>query len=203
MRGEPIESEAPQDELVRRLRAGDDAAFEELVRIEGPRLLAIARRLLGSEDDARDAVQEAFLSAFRSLDRFDGAARIGTWLHRIAVNAALMRARSRARKPLDALEDLLPSFSETGGLWESLPSSWGAPADRLQREETRQAVRAAIEKLPPDSRSALVLRDIEGLETAAVAEALGIRPETARVRIHRARQALRTLLDPLFAEDPT
>src|SRR5262245_22667814 len=81
------------------LRAGDPAAFEELVRAEGGRLLMVARRLVGNEEDARDALQDAFLSAFRSIDRFQGGSRISTWLHRIVVNAALIRLRTRRRRP--------------------------------------------------------------------------------------------------------
>jgi len=197
----PSGRDASELQLVERLRAGDEGAFEELVRGEGPKLLALTRRLLGNEDDAREAVQEAFLSAFRALDDFDGAARLGTWLHRIGVNAALMKLRTRERKPLPSLDDLLPRFTETGGLWESLPSSWGAPMERLQRCETRSAVRAAIDRLPDEARTALLLRDIEGLPVTAVADWLDISPNAARVRVHRARQALRTLLDPTFAED--
>ena len=85
--------------LLEGLRRGDDAAYEELVRSQGGRLLAVTRRILGDEDDARDAVQEAFLSAFKSIDRFQGGSLVSTWLHRIAVNAALMKLRSRRRRP--------------------------------------------------------------------------------------------------------
>lgn len=81
------------------LRAGEPAAFETLVRRESPRLLAVSRRFLRDEEDARDAVQEAFLSAFKSLSEFEGGSQIGTWLHRIAVNACLMKLRTRKRRP--------------------------------------------------------------------------------------------------------
>ena len=196
-----MDHKTSEDELLARLRAGEDLAFEELVRAYGPRLLGLTRRLLGNEDDARDAVQEAFLSAFRALEGFDGSSRLSTWVHRIAVNAALMKLRTRERKPLSSIEDLMPQFTETGGLWDSLPSTWGNPGERLQQKETRLAVRAAIEKLPPDSRTALHLRDIEGLSMVTVAELLDVSSNTARVRVHRARQALRSLLDPLFSGD--
>src|SRR5262245_5089129 len=89
----------PDPALVERLRRGDGSAFENLLRRHTGRLLAVARRLLGNEEDARDVVQDAFLSAFRSIDRFDGQAALGTWLHRIAVNAALTKLRSRRRHP--------------------------------------------------------------------------------------------------------
>ena len=85
-----------------------EAAFEQVVRAYGGRLLAVARRIVGSEEDARDVVQDAFLNAFRSLDRFEGNAKLSTWLHRIVVNAALMKLRTRKRKPEQSIETLLP-----------------------------------------------------------------------------------------------
>ena len=91
---EPSTREEP---LLLRLRAGEEAAFADLVRENAGRLLAVARRMLGSEDDSRDALQEAFLQAFRGIDRFQGDARLSTWLHRILVNACLMRLRARGR----------------------------------------------------------------------------------------------------------
>src|SRR5512135_3173100 len=99
-------------ELVARLRAGDGAAFESVVRSHGPRLLAVARRFLRNEQDAQDALQDAFLSAFRSIDGFQGEARLSTWLHRIVVNAALMKLRSRKGRTEEPIDDLLPQFVE-------------------------------------------------------------------------------------------
>ncbi len=94
-----------EDGLLERLRSGDDAAFEQLVREHGGRMLAVARRFLRQEEDARDAVQDAFLSAYRALEDFEGNARLSTWLHRIVVNAALMKLRTRRRKPERSIED--------------------------------------------------------------------------------------------------
>src|SRR5262245_22430058 len=107
----PVTDEA---DLHRRLRAGEPAAFETLVRANIGRMLAVARRLLRHEEDARDAVQEAFLSAFRALPQFDGAARLSTWLHRIAVNAALGRLRKQKRHPEQPIDELLPDFQDDG-----------------------------------------------------------------------------------------
>src|SRR4029079_769481 len=115
-------------------------AFEAVVRTYGGRLLAIARRLLRNEEDAHAAVQSADLSAFRALDQFEGSAQLSTWLHRIVVNTALMRLRSRRRKPETSIEALLPSFWEDGHHVEQF-SDWGAPADVLiERSETRRTV---------------------------------------------------------------
>lgn len=198
---EPHEPTPPPDDaaLLLRLRAGEDEAFEELVRTYGSRLLAVTRRMLPTEEDARDAVQDAFLSAFRSLDRFEGHARLYTWLHRIAVNAALMRLRTRRRKPEEPLDPLLPVYDKDGHHIERF-SSWAEPADRaLERQETRALVRRLIGELPESYRTVLVLRDIEGLDTAETAERLGVTPTAAKIRLHRARQALRTLLAPHFS----
>jgi RNA polymerase sigma-70 factor (ECF subfamily) len=184
--------------LVRRLQAGEEEAFERLVRTHAGPLLAVARRFLGSEDEARDAVQDAFISAFRSLDQFEEGARLSTWLHRIAVNAALMRLRSHRRRPEDPIEDLLPKF-DTSGTTVEFPREWKAPAQvLLEREETRSIVRRKIEKLPEKYRIVLLLRDIEERDTGETAQLLGLSTGAVKVRLHRARLALRTLLAAQF-----
>lgn len=199
------EERTPRQEeaaLLEGLRAGDGKAYEQLVRTHTPRMLAVARRLLRSADDAEDAVQEAFLSAFRSLDGFAGEARLGTWLHRITVNAALMKLRSRRRKPEASLEDLQPRFLESGQ-HEVMPRRW-KDADRvLASRELRGQVREAIERLPDTYRNVLLLRDIEELDTAETAEALGVSQNAVKTRLHRARVALREVLDPSLREEAT
>jgi len=190
--------DAEESILLARLRAGDEAAYEELVRAHSGRLLSVTRRILTSEDDARDAVQDAFLSAFRCLDRFEGGARLSTWLHRIAVNAALMKLRTRRRKPETSIETLLPAFKEDGHHVEQF-SAWCQPVDKaLERAELRAAVRACIAQLPDNYRTVLVLRDIEELDTEETAARLGMTPNAVKIRLHRARQALRTLVAPHF-----
>ena len=184
--------------LVSRLRAGEDAAFEELVRTYTARLLAVARRILRSHEEAKDVVQETFLAAFQSLDRFRGEANLGTWLSRIAVNQCLMKLRSRKRKPEQSIEDLLPAFLPDGhqlresALWEV------SIATEVERKEVHGLVRQAIDRLPASYRTVLLLRDIEELSTEEVAGMLGVTSNTIKVRLHRARQALRTLLEPHF-----
>jgi RNA polymerase sigma-70 factor (ECF subfamily) len=193
--GDAASSLADEAALVAGLRARDAGAFETLVRLHLPRLLAVSRRMLDNEEDARDAVQDALFSAYRSIDRFEGQARISTWLHRIVVNAALMRLRTRRRKPEEPLEPLLPTFREDGHHAQEF-ASWDEPADRLaEREETRRLVREAIVSLPEAYRDVLVLRDIQELDTADTARELGITPNAVKIRLHRARQALRTKLD--------
>jgi RNA polymerase sigma-70 factor (ECF subfamily) len=191
----PVDDEAS---LVAQLRAGDEAAFEQVVRSYGGRLLAVARRIVGSEEDARDAVQDAFMNAFKSLDRFEGNAKLSTWLHRIVVNAALMRLRTRKRRPEQSIETMLPTFLEDGHHEERF-QSWEEPVDKLlERAENRELVRQQIDALPEGYRTVLVLRDIEGLDTEETANVLGLSVNATKIRLHRARQALRTLLAPHF-----
>jgi RNA polymerase sigma-70 factor (ECF subfamily) len=179
-----------------RLRAGDDEAFEELVRTYSPRLLRLARRIVGSDEEARDVLQDALLSAFRSLDRFQGDARLGTWLHRIVVNTALMKLRTKRRRPEEPIDPLLPAFLSDGHFAEQF-SNWSEGAEvSLSRAETRAMVRRLIDQLPESFRTVLVLRDIEGLDTEETARVLDTTPNAVKIRLHRARQALRTLLAP-------
>src|SRR5215467_5286375 len=176
--------------LVNRLRAGDERAFEELVRTFGGRLLAVARRFVRSDEDAQDVVQSAYLSAFRALDQFEGNCQLSTWLHRIVVNTALMKLRSRRRKPEESIEELLPAFQEDGHHVEQF-SDWAMRADQLiERAQVRTMVRACIDRLPDQYRTVLLLRDIEERPTLEVAEMLATTPVAVKVRLHRARQAL-------------
>jgi RNA polymerase sigma-70 factor (ECF subfamily) len=162
-------------------------------------MLAVARRFVRNDEDARDIVQSAYLNAFRSVGQFEGQCLIGTWLHRIVVNTALMKLRSRRRKPEASIEDLLPAFQEDGHHVEQF-SDWTVPADEmLAREQTRAIVRACIDELPENYRQVLILRDIEELSTEESARALSMTPTAVKVRLHRARQALSTLLRKEFA----
>lgn len=185
---------ADEAELVFAIRAGDEQACALLVKRYGGALLAAARRILRNEEDARDAVQGAFLAAFKSIERFQGDSSLGTWLHRIAINAALMQLRQRRSRPETAIEELLPGFLEDGHHARH-PEMWEDSADvLLERREVRELVRRAIDRLPEDYRTILLLRDIEELNTEETARLLGISQSLVKVRLHRARQALRTLL---------
>jgi RNA polymerase sigma-70 factor (ECF subfamily) len=183
------------DGLVARLKARNEEAFETAVRQYGGQMLATARRLLGNEHDAQDAVQQAFMSAFKSIDGFNGNARLSTWLHRIVANAALMQMRARRRRPEAPIDDLLPQFDEQGR-WADESEESGWPDEHpMDRRDTCKMVRRCIDKLPEAYRSVLLLRDIEGLDPAEVADTLGITQNATKVRLHRARQALKTLIE--------
>lgn len=186
--------------LLARLRSGDEDAYEHLVRAYGGKLLSVARRFLRSPDDAQDAVQDAFLCAFRSIGSFEGSARLSTWLHRIVINSALMKLRSRRRTPETSIEDLLPKFVEDGH--QVRPSTeWSRSGDEaVEQRETREVVRRCIDQLPESYRTVLLLRDIEEVDTEEAARILGVSENAVKVRLHRARQGLRTLLDAYFRE---
>ena len=195
-----VDERAAEQVLLERLRSGEDAAYEELVRGMGGRMLAVARRFLGSEDEAEDAVQEAFIQAFKNIGRFEGASRLSTWLHRIVVNAALMRLRKKGRSREISIEELLPSFLEDGH--RVAPTGrWIETGEQIaERKELRQLVRDAIDRLPDNYRNVLLLRDIEQLDTEESAKILDLTVNATKTRLHRARQALRGLLDPQLQE---
>ena len=184
--------------LLERLRAGDEAAFAELVRRHGGRMLAVARRYLANEEAAQDCVQDAFVAAFKALDRFEGRSSLATWLHRITVNAALQTMRRRGYKDEVAVDPWQPTFDDDG-LREGATRLTTLGADELiARADVRAEVRAAIDRLPASYRNVLLLRDIEGLSIKEVADMLDVSENNAKVRLHRARNALKKELEPLL-----
>jgi RNA polymerase sigma-70 factor (ECF subfamily) len=192
--------EVGEPALLSGLRAQDGRAFEQLVRIYCMRLLAVARRVLRNEEDAREALQDAFLSAFKGIGGFDGRSPLSTWLHRIVLNCALMKLRRRVCRPELPIDPLLPGFLEDGHQAEPAAPWRDTGPNAVEREETCRLVRNGIENLPESYRTVLVLRDIEGLDTEETASLLGVSTGVVKTRLHRARQALRTLLDPYFRE---
>ena len=184
--------------LLHRLQAGDAAAFEQLVRENGGRMLATARRFFQNEHDAADAVQDAFISAFKAIKTFKGESQLGTWLHRIVVNCCLMRRRSNDRRTTVAIESLLPQFDASGHHIHPVNSIHNSPYEALASDETRQQVRQCIERLPAPYREVIVMRDIEDFDTETTAQMLAVSTAVVKTRLHRARQALCTLLKPGF-----
>jgi len=186
--------------LVAGFRAGQHDAFEQIVRIHGSRLLGVARRIVRDDDLANEAVQDALVSAFRAREKFAGTSLLSTWLHRITVNAALMKLRSQKRRAEDSIDALLPTFKDDGHHREQF-IAWDERADAaLERADTKRIVRAAIDQLPDSYRTVLVMRDIEGMSTDETATALELTPNAVKIRLHRARMALRTLIAPHLQE---
>jgi RNA polymerase sigma-70 factor (ECF subfamily) len=194
----PADQPSSPDEsaLIAALRGRDPGAYERLLRDHGGRLLAVAARIMGNEHDAQDALQDGFLSAVRGIAGFDGKSKLSTWLHRIVVNACLMRLRARKRRPEESIEPLLPRFDNTGHRQEPGLAWNPAPESGIEREGLLRACRGAMAKLPDGYREVLVLRDVEGLNTEEAALVLEMTPGAVKTRLHRARQALRALLGP-------
>jgi RNA polymerase sigma-70 factor, ECF subfamily len=195
----------PGDEtLAARAAGGDEAAFEEIVTRYQARVFRLARRLTGSEDDAADVLQETFLQVYRGLAGFRGESRFGTWLYRVATNAALMLRRARSRRPAESLEAFLPRF-DAAGVHAATPAQLqvAAQADLLiDRQVLAQKALAGIERLPDLYREAFVLRDLEEMTTDEVARILDLEPAAVRQRVHRARLMLRGYLSDLVGVKP-
>jgi RNA polymerase sigma-70 factor (ECF subfamily) len=172
-------------DLVARLKAGDGAAYSDLARTHGGAMAAVARRFFGDTADAAEAVQDALVSAFRAMPAFEGTAKLGTWLHRITVNACLLKLRARRRSRLVPLAD---------GAHAAPPADCG-----LDRAETGALVRTGLARLPAAFRAVIQLRDLDGLSTEETAARLGTNCGAIKTRLHRARQALKAVLDPQFS----
>lgn len=194
---DPVAAEA---EILAGIRAGNEQAFALLVRWQCGRMYAVAKRILRDDADAQDAVQEAFTMAYKAIDRFDGRSKLSTWLHRIVVNAALMRLRKVRRLREISMDDKLPSYDDAGHRRNVGPAWQQTPEDGALEAERERLVHEAIAQLPDNHRQVILLRDIQQLDTEETAEALGIRPGAVKTRLHRARQALRELLDPYMQE---
>ena len=173
-----------ENQIVAGLRAGDEEAFESLLKAQSPALLRTARRFLRCEEDARDAVQDAFLSLFKSIASFESNSQLSTWLHRILINCCLMKLRKQRRHPEQEFEA------------EPVQAAIESAESALHREELRKFVRASIDTLPDSYRVVVLLRDIEECSNGEVARLLDVSPNAVKVRLHRAHQALRTVLDP-------
>ena len=188
--------------LIEGLRRNDPASCELFVRQNLPAMLAVARRLLGDAGAAEDCVQEAFVKAFQAIDTFEQRSRLATWLHRITVNQALTRLRQRRNEEPPLADHLLPDFDRLGfriePRWDSVPAD-----ELLDRQKIQEHVRAKISELPESYRSVLVLRDLEELSTAEVARMLDTSEGNVKVRLHRARSALKVLLEPILRGDPS
>ena len=186
--------------LVAAAKKGDEAAFEELVNRYENKIFRLTRNITGNQEDAEDAMQEAFFKAYTHLQGFQGDSRFYTWLVRIAANEALMRLRRRRPgqfsldEPLEGESDLMPRELE----------DWRPSPERKYADTEMQTLLAeAVEKLEPEYRIVLVLRDVEELSTQDAAEALGISVAAVKSRLLRARLKLREKLNRYFRQGDT
>jgi RNA polymerase sigma-70 factor (ECF subfamily) len=194
-----VSASEPSDEiLAAQAAAGDNSAFEALVGRFQARIFRLACRL-ATETDAPDVLQETFLQAYRHLPSFRGESQFGTWLYRIATNAALMHRRASARRPSEPLDAFLPRFDDQGK-HAATPAELqvATRADELlDRQFLADKAREVLDRMPDIYRDAFVLKDLEEMSTADVARLLDIEPAAVRQRVHRARLMLRGYLSDL------
>ncbi|MCA1816213.1 MAG: sigma-70 family RNA polymerase sigma factor [Acidobacteria bacterium] len=182
------------EQIVERALAGDRDAFGEIVLRWERRIFALAFGILGREEDARDATQETFIAAFRSLPAFRGEAKVSSWLHRIAVNQCITRqrrAKVRGETSLEAEEE------DGGAQFASLTDA--TPAESAEARERGEAVRRAVNSLPPELRSVVVLKEFEDLTFQEIADTLGVPLSTVKSRLYTALKQLRMRLEKFDA----
>jgi RNA polymerase sigma-70 factor (ECF subfamily) len=189
-RSEPSMTELA--ELVAAAREGDSDAFGKVVEATYAETFTLARRLCGNEEDARDVAQEAYLRAFKGLRRFRGDAQFTTWMYRITANAAATHLTKRNRHRHDELTDEMSIADERPEL---------DPVARAEASSLRAEVADALDEMPENLRSVVVLRDVYGMSHAAIAAELGISETNAKVRLHRARRHLRSRIFPNRGEE--
>ena len=175
-----------------------DSEANELVREHIVWMLALAERMLADRALAEDAVQDAFISAFRSLNKFEQRSSIKTWLHRITVNACLMKMRQSKRRAEQSIDEFLPEFDQDNCRIEAQWNHLASVEDVLANEYLSNLVKDTIYQLQEQYRNVLLLRDIEGYDTSEVAKLLEITESNVKVRLHRARAALKKLLEPVL-----
>lgn len=180
------------------LRGGERGAVEQFVRHHAGWMLAVASRILRDGGHAEDAVQNAFVAIFANLDRFEERSALRTWMHRIVVNEALMLLRKQNRLREDPIDPLLPVFDEKGCRIEDDWTIFQTPEAIMQQSQSAARIAELIDQLPEKYRIILLLRDIEEMSTAKVADRLELSEANVKVRLHRARAALKRLLEPLI-----
>ena len=202
-----LEQADPDADLLDRLRRGDEAAFLELVRRYGPVMHRLAMTYVRSASVAEEVVQDAWLGALRSLERFEGRSTLRTWLLRILANRARTRGAREARclpfcaltreeEPAVEADRFQGSDGRFPGGWAAFPIAWDTvPEERLLARETRELVDAAIKRLPPRQQEVIVLRDVEGWSAQEVCDALALSAANQRVLLHRARSRVRASLE--------
>lgn len=184
-----VDKDAP---LIERVKAGDHAAFTELVRRYEGKVYQLALRLTGNEMDAMDVIQDVFLSVYQKIHTFRGAAAFSSWLYRITANAAFAKLNQRRRAAAVSLDDVLPAVEEQSF---DVHSEWSRKPDSvLSNKEARDALEKAISALPEDFRTVVILRDVQNMSNHDVAESLNLSVPAVKSRLHRARLILRKKL---------
>lgn len=185
------------EQLVRKSQDDDERAFGELVSRYESKVYSLALKMLRNPEDAEDVLQDTFLRAYRGIKSFKGNSTFSTWIYRITANSALMRLRKRQ----------LPTVSIDDADEREAPiniADWApGPVEQMLNQETQAAMTEAIEALPPEFRQVFVLRDVEELSNAEVAEILDLSVAAVKSRLHRARLKVRNRLATYFTEPRT
>ncbi len=191
-----METVTSDEQIVERALAGEAEAFGEIVRRWERRIYALACGMLDSSEDARDATQETFLSAFRNLRGFRGEAKVSSWLHRIAVNQCITRQRRAKVRKESALED----EAARGGVAYTTPASL-SPARVAESRQRREIVRRAVQALPAELRQVVLMKEFEELTFQEIADVLGLPPSTVKSRLYTALRQLQLRLRNVGAGD--
>jgi len=195
----PAAPPVSDEELVARARAKDFGAFEQLLDRYEDKIFRLAYRFVRNETEAKEVLQDTFLSIWRKLDTFKGDSQFGSWLYRVAANTALMRLRAQRRHPEVSTEELPAGYLDNFGSLPPTGDNWARrPDDELQSDELRRQIQSAADALPEIYRTVFILRDVEGLSTEETAEILDISVPTVKTRLHRARIALRDTITGYF-----
>lgn len=194
----PMPDESSISQPVSAIQDQLDIEPQQLVSENIAWMLKLAERLLQDRGLAEDAVQDAFISAFRGLEKFEQRSSLKTWLHRITVNAALTRLRQKKRRAEESIDDDLPEFDQYDCRLESPWQSLMSLEEVIESNDLCQRVNESINTLPDSYRIVLQLRDIEGYDTREVAEQLELSEANVKVRLHRARAALKKRLEPIL-----
>lgn len=192
---------SPESELVARIQRGEFAAFETLVRTYSDRVYRLAWGFVKNDAEAEDVVQETFLNVYRAIDRFEGNAKLGSWIYRITVNTALMRLRRKRRRPEISFEAMQPEGEARGHHHDSPLLVSAETAEHIAgRGELSATIQAAVEQLDEKYRVVFLLRDVEELSIQETAQVLDLSIAAVKSRLHRARLQLRERLIDYVAE---
>jgi RNA polymerase sigma-70 factor (ECF subfamily) len=202
--GAPLPAELPaalpDAEIVRRVRAGDSALFEILMRRHNQRVYRVVRAVLKDEADVEDVMQQAYINAFTHLHQFEERSQFSTWLIRIALHEAFGRRRQAQRSESATARGRSSVDGDRGELMDTLTSPEADPERQAYVHELHRVLEAAMDTLPEAYRTVLMLRDIEGLSTSETAEGLGIGDEAVKTRLHRARSMIRRAVSMRIGE---
>lgn len=198
-----MDPKVPTDkELVERINCGESDLLGELITRYENRVYNLAFRMMGNREDAEDVLQDTFLNVIRSLERFQGRSSFSTWLYRVAANAALTRLRKQSKraKSEDEFLDDVYSVKRAADAGARLPDWSSNPVQELLNDEAMEQMNRVVEEMPEIYRAVFVLRDVEELSTAEVADILEISEAAVKSRLHRARLYLRNSLSDYFSE---